>query len=720
MPRLNDLKTNFTSGELDPKLVGRTDIKHYYNGGDRLRNVFVIPQGGVRRRPGTVYIGDVPLASGGGLSRTRLIPFQFSTEEHYLFVIFDGGAHVYKNGVLVANDIVLPYASSDLRPEYEADGVTLVHSGITWTQNLDTLLLFHEDYPTKQIQRQGDDSAWAVSDWPYKNIPQFKFGDTPSNGTDEVQQLVFTNPSGGAWTANDIFTLILEDENTENIEWVADDATLATAMQTALRNLPNTGAAGITVSAAGSETFTVTFSGDDGHRPWGDLGFTVESSSEAPAISVTVTTPGVFDGEDVWSATKGYPRCGVFYQGRLLVGGSKSRPQTFWASRAGDPTDFNNKRTADDYGIDVTADTDDVSAIFAIFPGRHLQFFTSSGEFYDPSSEVDPITPNTVVMRRTSNRGAVPGLPVFSVDGATLFIQRRGEALREFIFTDVEQAYQANSLSLLSSHLLRNPLAWAVRRSTSTDDADYVLLANPDGTLTSFCTLRTQEVNAFTLNETDGKFKDVAVDLDDIYVVVERIEDDGVTAVRTLERMVEGIPVDGGSQKRNLDTPEIDVSSKPLPQWMVGRTVDIVLDGMVQPQQVVPLTGFLTFARPAVSSWAVGLPWPDVSDDGKFRSWMARTMPVAENLSDGPITGKKKRVVEATVEVFETTGLLVNDDRVAFRNVGGSLLDQALVPFTGAVEVEGLLGWAEHGQLTFGDNAPTMATVLSAAYKVAV
>ncbi len=39
MPRLRSLQTNFTSGELDPLLRGRIDVKHYYNGAELASHV---------------------------------------------------------------------------------------------------------------------------------------------------------------------------------------------------------------------------------------------------------------------------------------------------------------------------------------------------------------------------------------------------------------------------------------------------------------------------------------------------------------------------------------------------------------------------------------------------------------------------------------------------------------------------------------------------------
>ncbi|MCP4129355.1 MAG: hypothetical protein GY753_20195, partial [Gammaproteobacteria bacterium] len=45
-------------------------------------------------------------------------------------------------------------------------------------------------------------------------------------------------------------------------------------------------------------------------------------------------------------------------------------------------------------------------------------------------------------------------VPPRNVDGATLFVPRTGSELREFLFADVEQAYQSADLGMLAHHLL--------------------------------------------------------------------------------------------------------------------------------------------------------------------------------------------------------------------------------------------------------------------------
>lgn len=57
MTRQRLSKTNFTAGEISPELLGRGDLTAYDNGAALLRNVFILPTGGVTRRPGLRFVG---------------------------------------------------------------------------------------------------------------------------------------------------------------------------------------------------------------------------------------------------------------------------------------------------------------------------------------------------------------------------------------------------------------------------------------------------------------------------------------------------------------------------------------------------------------------------------------------------------------------------------------------------------------------------------------
>jgi len=58
MAKSQNLQTSFASGELSPLLLGRTDLEQYYKGAQTAENVVIVPQGGVKRRPGTEFIAS--------------------------------------------------------------------------------------------------------------------------------------------------------------------------------------------------------------------------------------------------------------------------------------------------------------------------------------------------------------------------------------------------------------------------------------------------------------------------------------------------------------------------------------------------------------------------------------------------------------------------------------------------------------------------------------
>ncbi len=722
MPRIKELKTNFVGGEQDPLLLARSDVKAYYNGAQYLRNMIVLPQGGTRTRPGSRYVWTVPRipdVDGGGLSDVRMFEFQFSTDQTYLFVFHHKAVTIFREGIVVAT-VVTPYSSWELRAELTEKG-DLISTGISVTQSRDTMLVFHQNYQTRTIKRAGSHSSWNIGLYAYKNIQRFDFGDvTYTNGVNEVQTLYFPDPgSQGNWTLGDTFKLILEDEKTDNISYITDPLLMRNRIEKALKALPNVSADGITVTVSGTPTnlalFTVNFTGENGQRPWGAMAYETVSVKEVPSVEILVTVDGVRPGEDVWSNARGWPRCGVFFGGRLWVAGTKFLPNTVWASRAGAQTDFNSKKIDADYGISATTDTDDVPAFIAIFAGRHLQFFATAAEFYIPISESEAVTPENIVLRRTTSRGCKAGLRVFEVDGATHFVQRRGKALREFIFADVELAYQANNISLLASHLMRDPVGFALRRSSSTEDADYEFMPNSDGTMTIFCTLRTQEVNAMTLWETNGKYDDVAVVLEDVYFSVVR-EIDGQD-VKMIEIMDDDIVLDCAVYEPDLSSPASSVTLSHLP----NSIIDYQVDEYIRQPRASDEDGLLVFDRPAQNSYAAGLKYPEVLPDiAPGLIWAVVTLPFEAQLQDGASMGRKRRIVSVDARLYQTSALMVNGTEIGFREFGLNVLDTPVAPFTGIKRTRGFLGWDFEGQVIMGSSVSTKATILGLSYSVSI
>lgn len=681
MGRVWQLQSTFNRGELDPKLVGRKDIQSYYAGCRQARNVTPLVQGGVRRRNGTEYLHQ----STNG----RLFNFSFSTEVNYCLLITPGKIEIFKDGVLQTNI----NGSGD---DFLANTFTATQiAEMDFIQSADVAILVHQNFRPKELSRTSD-TAWTLANISFDNIPQFDFddGDSPAP-TSAVQTLTFVNAVAG-----DRFKIALEGILTDDITFAApssaqSQAANAAAIQDALTALPNTAGEGtVTVTAVSNTEYDVTFSAGSA-RPLDLMSVTPIYVQNASGFRVDVAedTAGVARTEDVWSATRGWPRTCVFHEGRLWFGGSRSRPQTLWGSKVNYFYDFNLGKSRDDEAIEVTLDTDQVNAIQAIFSNRNLQIFTTGAEFYVPQS---PITPAEIAVLPQTNFGAKRIRPI-TIDGRTLYVQRTGKSLRDFLFVDSSRAYDSSPVSIQASHLINDPVDMAASRGTSSIDANYAYIVNADGSMAVYNSLQVEEVFGFTLWETDGEIVSATVVDDTLYTYVRR--NIGGSDVYYLERENPSLTTDSSVSAVSTDT--LTGLSH-----LEGETIQVVADGSYMGEFVVS-GGEVTINRTADSMYG-GLPYTPI----------VQTMPLNFDLSNGSNAARKKRIVRCGVELFESLGVLVNGVRIADKTLGVNTFDPPS-PQT-ALKTKILQGWSTEAQVTITQDEPMPMTILALYIEVSV
>jgi len=157
MSRVVRIQTNFSSGEIDPLLRSRVDLAQYYNALQTATNVVVQPQGGVRRRDGLKYIAELP-AAANPQSGVRLIPFEFSVDDSYMFALVNQRIYVFRDGALVTN---INGSGNDYLAVSAVTSAML--SKIRHAQSADTMILVHEDLTPLKIVRGATNSDWTVS-----------------------------------------------------------------------------------------------------------------------------------------------------------------------------------------------------------------------------------------------------------------------------------------------------------------------------------------------------------------------------------------------------------------------------------------------------------------------------------------------------------------------------------------------------------------------------
>ena len=683
MPKVWTIQSNFTSGELDPKLLGRTDLSVYYNAARQARNVTPIVQGGLTRRDGTEYVDEHTSPTVD-----RLFSFQFSTEEEYLLGFADLRMYIYKDGTDLQTNIngsgndylTIPYTAAQI-PDLDI------------VQSADTIIIVHPDWAPRTIVRTSD-TDWTIASANLTNIPQFDFDDAVSpTPVSEVQTLTFANQN-----TSDRYKLGLEGILTEEIVFSSDQDTNAENIRLALQDLPNTANSGISVVANSLTEYEVTFAGSSADD-W-DLLVGTPTNSQLTSFNITVVedTAGTSRAEDVWSILRGWPQTVTFHEGRLYFGGSSSRPSTLWGSRVNDFFNFDAGRARDDEGIDVTLDTDQVNAIQGIFSNRSLQIFTTGQEFYIPAS---PVTPGNVAVIPQTNFGAKKIRPI-TIDGRTIYIQRTGKAVREFVqSSDVTNIYNSNSISLLASHIVFNPSRMAASRGSDEVDANYAYFVNSDGTLLVYNVLGAEAIIGFTLWDIDGyTFEDVAVVNDDLFGLV---SSNGTTyIIRFDSSNVSDMGVKAATPANGIFT-GLD--------HLNGQTVDIIGDGAFEGTAVV--SGGQVTVDSDKTETEVGLRFTPLIE----------TMPLNIPLQNGPNFSEPKKINRVTVDFFESLGIIVSNSvgqraRIADKTMGVDVFDNP-TPQTGRKDIW-LLGWDNVATITLTQEEPVPMTVLSVAVEVGV
>jgi hypothetical protein len=661
MARFTSIQTNFSTGELDPLLRARVDLEAYNNAVEEATNVVVQPQGGMRRRPGLKYLLSLPNAgSESAANGVRLVPFEFSTSDSYMLCFTHNRMHVFRNGaqVLDINGGSLDYLDTS------SVGLTGARLGtINWTQSADTLIVVHPDINPVKIVRGATNADWTASTITFDAIPKYAF--TAS----------FSNPAG-----------------TLTPSAVSGKITL-------------TASTGTPFSAASVGQYVNATPQGRAKIVKYTSATVVDAITEFPFFNTSAIASGSWEYESgyeaVWSSGRGWPRSVIFHEGRLYFGGSKTRPSTVWGSKVGLFFDFEPTEGLDDDAVEATLDTNTFNAIVDIQSGRDLQVFTTGGEFYVPQLGLDPVTPTNFFVKASTKNGAKEGIKTQQLESGSLFIQRQGKSLNEFLYTDAQATYITSKISLLAGHLLKTPTRMVLRRSVATDENDLLLIVNgTDGSIAAFSLLRAQNVIAPSEFTTSGEFVDVGVDLTTIYTVVKRsVSASDVYYVEIFDDNFQtDSAVSGGA-----------AASASL-SHLVGKTVDIVLDGAVQAQQTVPGGGTVTFSRSSTTSYQVGLDY----------NVQIKTMPVDLKLQSGTRIGFRKRILEVNLLVKDTQSMSVNGIEVPFRALGASILDDAIVPFTGTKTVSGILGYTQDGQITIQQTDPLKMILLGMEYKISV
>lgn len=673
MSRTTPIQTNFTGGEISPRLYGRVDLQKYGTSVERCENFTIFPHGGATKRSGTRFINAVKFSN----RRTCLVPFIFSTVQAYVLEFGHYYVRFYRDQSILLNgagtaiyELVTPYSEDDL-PDLD------------YTQSADILYLVHPKYAPRTLNRQGP-TNWSI------NIFDFQDGPYQDVNTDLGRTLTASALTGTITVTANFIAFSSSDIG----RWI---------------RIKNGSPAvwGVAKISGFTNTQTVTAQVLAGYP----MGATTASSEWRLGA---------------WAESLGWPSCVGFFQERLFFADTKTQPSTIWSSRSSDfrvfsPTNA-KAEVLDDSGLNFTLATDQVNAIRWIYGEKRLQIGTSDGPFMLSSGRnYEALTPTNATISRETTDGTANDRPV-GASRTTVYIDRSRLKIRELGYDINIDGYTSVDLTLLAEHITTGFVQKIVYQRAP-DNLIWCILGT--GELRCLTYERDQEVVAWhrhILGGTDVKVKCMAVipksdETEDIlHLLVERtINGQTVQYVEYLERSFDtakGMAVeDAFFVDCGLSYDGSPITSIGGLDHLEGETVQVLADGSVHPDRVVS-SGQINLAR-AASKISVGLPYIA----------RIRTLDPEVQTQSGPSQGKMRRIERVTFRVVDTFNLKFSEatkalEVIPFRDSGMPMGSVEL--FTGDKRVLVQHSPERQFNLLVQSDTPHPCTILSIMYAMNV
>ena len=665
MARVAVQLTNFTGGELSPRLDGRNDLAKYSTGCKTLENMVVYPHGSAARRSGTQYVAEVKDSS----KETRLIPFEFSTTQTYILEFGNQYIRFYKdNGQILsggsAYEISSPYLEAEL-------------FDIKYAQSADVMYICHPNHAVRKLSRTGH-TAWTLTEVDFQN---------------------------GPFMDHNISTTTLTAGHTS----VGSSGNLTLSSTTGVNN---------------DQGWLSTDVGRLVHFKEGHYKITSITSTTV-AVSTCVVAPSSGSASTdfalgSFSNTTGHPSCVTFFEQRLVFAATLSQPQTLFFSVSGDYENMDDNyhgTVADDDSIIYTIASNQVNAIRFMTATRTLIIGTAGGEFAVSGGGTDiAITPTNILIKKQSNNGAA-NVDALAVGNATLFLQRAKRKLRELAYNFDVDGYVAPDLTILAEHISEGGFK---QLSYQQEPNQIIWCVRNDGQLIGLTYQREQEVVAWHRHIFGGAFSSGNAVCESVATIPTDNSEYQTWVI--VKRTINGATKRYIEYIHNLNFDETDDTSfnfldsqlsydgSPVTilsglSHLEGQTVSILADGATHPDKVVS-SGEITLNRSA-SKVKVGL---------GFTS-LLQTMRLDAGSQNGTSQSKTKRIYEITIRLYESLGVEVGPDlnnmeRIPFRS-SANLMDSGVGVFTGDKEVEFRGNYETDGFIFVRQDQPLPLTILS-------
>lgn len=683
MQKLRVPINSFQFGEVSNSLLMRSDTPVYASSAQSLQNMIVMSEGSVKKRDGLKHIYTYSGLTFDPLypDQSHLFRFMFSDDEQYIisvehgkirafFLYPDGSVSLVDTVTLDTNSNALPFDSEWLK-EYTfaqyGDVMFICHPLFMPRMLIRTSLTSFEVTPFSFDRRY--DNSYTFQ--PYTSFQAKGVTLDPSNSSGnitlttsapywtpdhvgstiryhdtEIDVTGYTSPTVASGTVSGTLRIRLSilnplrtTEGSATIEVTHLDHGYAGGESIVVQDAAAVGGIN-TASVNGSRTVAGIIDENTWYYTAGGTANTSEDGGGYVKITTHSATPEW--SEQSFSAVRGYPAAVVFHENRLCFAGTIAQPDAIWMSAIGSFFDFNVGDANDDESIALVAATGTVNSIRYLVSNRDLQIFGAAGELYVPTYLNQAITPTNAQIRLQTPYGCEFTQPV-SMDGGTLFIQNGGRTVREYLYTDGEDAYTATAVSTIASHLIFNPKYMAVVHGGFGTPESYAMISNGSGDVALFNSNRSERRAGWTRLTTVGDIASVCATHGRSFVNV--WNEDGTmclcefTGQIGLDRYITQTANGSGVVSVGL-------------VFTDGTLVSVVSqDGLSYIGQYTVAAGSITISGGAGQTYNIGLP---------FTAEII-TNPIDASTGGGPATGSVRGITSAVLDLKNTASVRVNN-----------------------------------------------------------
>ena len=638
-------QNNFTGGVINENAIGRIDTSAYYKSLQKAHNAFCLSQGGIIKREGLQLLDELSGKYTGKAGETRIIPFHFNDAQKYLFIFTEKRIDIYQVAdTSGSNDWVLTMDGNTREFLWDDQSVwedveTVNNLWIDDVQSITHIMTntFTDKFTVKQI----------------KEMTYTQRGDDTIIFHNDFPPLVIRR--------NGINSFVYED-----------------------------------FIYRGTKSDLEDFNNDFTNLELGDYPRLATETLDANGDSLD---PKQYHyGKAKWNDIDGYPAYGAFFGGRLYCAGTKSEPISVWGSIAQKDNDFcaynikeNKEDSAPIYNI---LDVNSLSKITGIYGGRSLQLFTTDAEYINISAL---ITPLDSAWRQQSAYGSFPNVPLNTIHGNTIFIDRN-HSVREFSYDWNVDAYNSNDLTTLATQLFKNPFRITRFRDTKHRMGNLLAILNDDGTLAIMNYNQQEGIAAWTSFETNNEIVDICSINDDLFLIC--ADDDYASANYrlTLQSFNSSIPVYLDNWKKFHSKKKGDLLV--WDQKQHGKECFLILDGIVQEPFIFDYY-HQTFPRDCNEAY-IGLSYGTV----------VKSLPLSSYKYDNQLDDK--RIIKHKILVQDTPSFNINNEYVTSEYYDVDVFDEQNITSskdTGIFEYWAL-GWDELKCFDITSNEPTKLNIL--------